>query len=127
MAGLLGNGKKTVVLNRHLASILRKGLVEKDGCVLLRSLIGASTTFPQSGMDRTGYESFINHVHISSLPQAWEFARKIASRLRRRSGEFSMIVFFDGKEATIRLHKNRSSEPAWLNPDLESYKDAVAL
>jgi len=127
MAGLLTKRKKTAVLNRRLAGLLRKGIVEKSGCVLLRACIGTSTTFLQSGMDRTGYESFINHVHISSLPQAWEFARKIASRLKRRSGKFSVIVSFDGKEATVRFHKNRSKEPEVLNPDLESYKEAIAL
>jgi len=127
MAGLLANRTKTAALNKHLAGILRKGIVEKNGCFLLRSLIGTSTTFSQSGLDRTGYENFINHVHISSISQAWQFANKIASRLKRRGGKFSVTVSFDGKEATVRFHKNRSTESAALNSDLESYREAIAV
>jgi hypothetical protein len=75
-----------------------------------------------SSQDDTGYECFINHLHIKNLAEALEFARQLKSALTEGFTEdFVVIVSFDGREATVRFHKHRAGE-AWLNDNLEWFR-----
>ena len=123
----LENIKKPRNFDRHLSKLLRYGFAEKNGCLLLKYCAANGSRFSESGMDKTGYEAFINHEHVRSISQGWEYAKKLAARLKRRRGRFVVIVSFDGKGATVRFHKLRRNEPTWLAADLESYKEAVAV
>jgi len=120
--------KKTKIpkkLAPKLERILDAGFVQEKGCILLASQAGPS--YGGESMDRIGYECFVNHLHIASFPQAWLYAKELLERLRlSHSGKFAVIVAFDGKDATVRFHKVRST-PGWSDDDLENYREeAVA-
>jgi hypothetical protein len=102
---------------------LALGFVEENGCVLLASEAHASGVARNAGEDDTGYECFVNHLHITSLAEAVEFARRLESALAVRFADsFIVIVSFDGREAIVRFHKSRAGQ-RWLASNLEEYVD----
>jgi hypothetical protein len=113
-------------LPRNLKEILNAGFVRRGGCLLLAW--SADRSFGGKGMDRTGYECFVNHIHIANFPHAWLYANELSKKLKlSRSGECAVIVSFDGNDATVRFHKRRPG-PAWCAEDLEGYREeAVAI
>jgi hypothetical protein len=116
------------VLSRETSRVLAGGFVEEQGCVLLafEARSSAHTRVPDA-QDETGYECFINHLHLRSLPEALEVARRLAEALAERlAGSFAVIVAFDGHEAIVRFHKLRAGQ-AWLSDDLEKYSEGIAV
>ena len=102
--------------------------MEEKECVLLAAEARASAVARDTSQDETGYECFINHLHIESLAEALEFARRLNSALAERfSDGFVVIVSSDGREATVTFHKNRVGQ-TWLNDDLEGYvEEGIAV
>ncbi len=79
--------------------------------------------FNRDTYDETGYECFINHIHIKSLPEALEFAERLnKALLERLRGDFVVIVSFDGREAAVRFHRRRIGQ-TWLSENLEEYRE----
>lgn len=84
--------------------------------------------------DRTGYESFINHVHLpydgsrefllSCLSNA--FAIRTALCAFENSRHFLVIVSIFSNDCVIRFHQLRPRE-SWLADDLDSYKEEAIL
>ena len=110
-------------LSPELLNILALGFVEEKGCVLLASEARASVAARDAGQDDTGYECLTNHLHVKSLAEAVEFARRLNSTLAACFTDgFVVIVSFDGREATVRFHKNRVGQ-RWLDSNLEEYVD----
>jgi hypothetical protein len=116
-------------LSPELSSVLAAGFVEEKGCVLLASEARhPALTRAATQEDETGYECFINHLHVESLAEALEFGRRLNRALAECFTDcFVVIVAFDGREATVRFHKIRAGQ-TWLNEDLEGYsKEGVAV
>jgi uroporphyrinogen-III synthase len=126
MQELLKATKTPRNLTPELKQILEDGFVERDGCLLLASQ--AAHSFGGDSKDPIGYEAFVNHIHVADFPQAWLFANKLVERLNLScSGGCTLIVSFDGKDATVRFHRTRSGQP-WLLEDVESYREeAIAV
>jgi len=61
---------KDSVLSPELSRVLVAGFVEKEGCVLLASKAPDSVATPAAAKDETGYECFINHLHVKNLGEA---------------------------------------------------------
>jgi hypothetical protein len=116
------------VLSPELSSALASGFVEENGCVLLASEARSSVLTRDAWQDDTGYECFINHLHVNNLAEALEFARRLKNALAERfTGVFVVIVSFDGREATVRFHKLRTGQ-IWLNKNLEGYlEEGIAV
>ena len=114
-------------LSPELSSVLDAGFVEEKGCVLLASKARGSA-FARATEDETGYECFINHLHVNNLAEALEFARQLKNALAKRFTDvFVVIVSFDGREATVRFHKLRAGQ-IWLNTNLEAYlEEGIAV
>jgi hypothetical protein len=111
------------VLSPELSSILASGFVEEKGCVLLASETHDSVFDRAAHQDETGYECFINHVHIERLDEALEFARRLKKALVAAFvSDFVVIVSFDGQKATVRFHRLRAGQ-TWLNDNLEEYRE----
>jgi hypothetical protein len=55
-----------VVLQPRLREIIQAPFVRKAGALLLEPLV-AQVTGPEALQDRTGYEAFINKVHVDDL------------------------------------------------------------
>ena len=126
MRGFL-NGLQTdkPTLSRELSSVLSAGFVEEKGCVLLATQ--ARDTRPAFARatteDETGYECFINHVHVERLGEALEFARRLSKALAATFAyDFVVIVSFDGRQATVRFHRLRKGQ-TWLTDNLEEYRE----
>jgi hypothetical protein len=99
------------VLSAELSSVLEAGFVEGKGCVLLASLASDSAFARAAAEDETGYECFINHLHIENLGEAPEFARRLNKALVESfEDSFVVIVSFDGREATVRFHRLRADQ-----------------
>jgi hypothetical protein len=113
------------ILSPELSSVLSAGFVEEKGCVLLASQArDTDSAFTRAAtQDETGYECFINHVHVESLGEALEFARRLNKTLAATfADDFVVIVSFDGREATVRFHRLRAGQ-TWLNENLEEYRE----
>ncbi|MBV9304240.1 MAG: hypothetical protein JOY53_19185 [Acidobacteriaceae bacterium] len=87
--------------------------------------------------DETGYECFVNHVHLEDiltsagvcllLEQALLLANEL-SALKLNVGLFEpleYIIVSDGNEMNVRFHVVRSGQ-SWLADDLGVYAEAVA-
>ncbi len=110
-------------LQANLSSKLEAGFVETDGCYLLVSEADKNKTIASEFPDRTGFECFVNHFHCAALGEALAFCDKLAAALQEKFGSgFTIIVSWDGSNATVRFHKTRSGE-SWVATDLESYTD----
>lgn len=113
------------ILSPELSSVLSAGFVEEKGCVLLASHARDtdSALTRAATRDETGYECFINHVHVEGLGEALEFARRLNKALAATFAEdFVVIVSFDGRQATVRFHRLRAGQ-TWLNENLEEYRE----
>ena len=129
MSGLLKDLQThDIVLSPEASRILAAGFVEERGCVLLASEAHNSKHTPiADAFDETGYECFVNHLHLESLRDALELAKQLAQSLSERfKCGFAVIVGFDGREATVRFHKIRPGQ-SWLHDDLEKYQEAIAV
>jgi hypothetical protein len=104
------------------------GFVEEKGCVLLASEAKTSAIAQNTSQDETAFECFVNHLHVNSLDEALEFARRLKSALSERfTDTFVVIAAFDGRKATVRFHKLRAGQ-TWLNENLEGYlEEGVAV
>jgi hypothetical protein len=116
------------VLSPELSRVLAEGFVEENGCVLLATEARDSTSSRTVAQDETGYECFINHLHVKNLAEALEFARRLNGALAKGfTGDFIVIVSFNGSEATVRFHKHRAGQ-TWLNNNLEGYlEEGIAV
>jgi hypothetical protein len=114
-------------LSIDLAEMLQLGFVDRDGCTLLATEANKTTHIATNHialMDATGYECFVNHLHVKSFPMALLFAGELGASLRRTFQErFVVILSFDGSDATVRFHKDRPGTP-WLDVnELENFKE----
>jgi hypothetical protein len=116
------------VLSLEILHVLAAGFVEEQGCVLLASQAHNSAfTRVADTHDETGYECFINHLHIESLQEALELAQRLTNTLTERfKSGFAVIIAFDGSEATVRFHKLRPGQ-TWLSDNLEGYEEGIAV
>jgi hypothetical protein len=127
-----------VDLPAELSDLLSAGVVDQDGCVLFAQLAkGTGSASRDRFPDLTGYECFVNHVHIDDYVEGADaatlaamgvaFARRLSGLLSDHRGEFNVIVGSDELSCTVRFHRVRAGE-AWLADDLESYQDdAIAV
>lgn len=123
-------------LDPALARILNPGVVQVDGCWLLASKVNSSPAAPGQFPDRTGYEAFINHLHIADvledgaeeptariLSQTIAFARRIEA-LVAPHGPFEIVVGLDKESPSdchVRFYLRRPGE-TWIAEDLEDYE-----
>lgn len=89
---------------------------------------------PADCEDKTGYECFINHVHLpfdgtgASLKSCLSYAIAFQKGLARiaKSRSFQVIVAVEDGGCTIRFHQLREGE-VWIEEDLEGYADDAIL
>lgn len=90
---------------------------------------------PADHEDKTGYECFINHVHLpfdgtgASLKSCLNYAIALQKGLARiaKNRSFLVIASVNDDGCTVRFHQLRQGE-AWIGDDLEEYAgDAVLL
>jgi hypothetical protein len=119
-----------------LVGIAERKLVRLDDCIIFDGERDNRGDFP----DRTGYECFVNHIHIDDLvpkcspqtlvEQAVVLAASLNHRLRimapNTTFRFLISAHNDGG-CTLRFHTVRSGEE-WVADNLENYaEEAIAV
>jgi hypothetical protein len=134
---LLGCQLAARSLSQPLRAILSEGLIQVDGCTLLKSLAAGVASDSKARMDSTGFECFVNHIHLEDyaaergcalLEQAFAFVEELR-QLAANSGVSEQLVFIiagDLEDLTVRFHVFRPDQE-WLDSDLEHYKEGVAV
>jgi hypothetical protein len=139
MLDRLAHTPVTLVLplqDETLADYLARGVTENDECIILSALAESCSPYdPGLFFDRTGYECFVNHVHIEHQPhapdelrEAFSYAQRLAGLLNTVPGPFMIIIsqHTATSETAVRFHKIRPDE-GWLADDLEGYADEAIL
>ena len=139
MAQLIrGCNPKTSLLAEPLKRILGEGIAYRDGCLVLKTQLELTQLNARKRFqDETGYESFVNHIHLEDtiasadvcvlLEQALVFADELAT-LTSKAGikePLEYIVISDENDVNVRFHIRRPGQ-SWLADDLETYEEAVA-
>ena len=121
-----------VVIEGELERIARSDFVERDGCIFIAALNPQSHMGLDSFPDRTGYECFVNSVHIDDYVSDDLLATAISwlSLVLDQWNKFGLPGVLQGSVstdefgATVKVHVLRPDEP-WLGDDLEGYEQAV--
>lgn len=118
-----------------LNELLQSSFFEIDGCVLLGGLVESSSSASISDFpDRTGYECFVNSLHIDDfaegnyLENAFFFLNSLFEKWRKFSDDRALrgIVSADEFGVVVKFHQRRENE-SWLSEDIEGYEDAILV
>jgi hypothetical protein len=126
----------SIVLSPRLRGVVEAPLVRKAGGLVLEPL-AANATGPEAFQDRTGYEAFINKVHVDDLIDLIGSERERVRALiqqgtraavdlsRRLEGEgpFRVLLSLDPElpTMTLRFFERRNGE-AWGAEDPDSFQ-----
>jgi hypothetical protein len=141
-------------MNRRMSEVLKKAnitvpftgsrlsdigasptLVFVDGSLLLREEYEkAKHVKPVDFPDRTGFECFVNHVHLpydggqASLQSCLQFATTLQKGLAEfgEGRPFLVIVSVSADGCVVRFHQCRPNEN-WVADDLEGYSEEAIL
>jgi hypothetical protein len=131
----------TTNLSSELLKLVEPGVTVIGGAVLLKELEKlAKSTKPDNFPDLTGYECFVNHVHIEDylsdaerglntlLKQGIALANKIVEELSSSFPDkpFKAIVAANESGCSVRFHLIRNGEN-WLSDDLDKYGQEAIL
>jgi hypothetical protein len=130
-------------LESRLMELLESGFIQvRDAFLLASQEKLAKTVKPESFPDFTGYECFVNHVHIddymrgnaasldalATLKQGFVFAQRIREKLESSfpNTPFTVIVGVGESGCSVRFHSTRDNEP-WLSDNLDAYYQEAIL
>jgi len=128
-------------LPEALAAILKPGFVRVNGAIVLKALTqGAKAISLADFPDETGYESFVNHIHIEDyvphehrsalvlMANGISLASRVLGLLRQSypTEEFDVIVSFQENHCTVRFHKKRTGQQL-LRDNLDDYKEEALM
>jgi hypothetical protein len=109
-------------------------VTEGNSVFLREEYAGAKSVSTKDFPDRTGLESFVNHVHFpfhgdrTSLLRAlgYTMALQTALRIYEPDRRFLVILSISDTKSTVRFHECRPNE-SWLADNLEGYKEEAIL
>jgi hypothetical protein len=128
-------------LSIELLGLVEPGFMVVDGIVLLKTQEQIAKSVKLDNFpDPTGYECFVNHVHIEDylsdseldsnalLKQGIALANKIVEELSSLfpGKPFKVIVGANESGCSVRFHLVRSGEN-WLSDDLDKYSQEAIL
>ena len=129
-------------MDSGLLALLESGFAQANGAVLLKAQQNlAKGATPGNFPDLTGYECFVNHIHVEdylrdtephleprrTLKHGFVFAHRLLENLSSSFPDkpFTVILAFSESGCSVRFHSTRSGEE-WLSDDLDRY-DREAL
>ncbi|RAM62006.1 hypothetical protein RB25_23750 [Herbaspirillum rubrisubalbicans] len=122
-------------LKPALRAIVDRGFDVREDCYFLAALLPTATNVTKSSFqDCTGYECFVNSVHIEDyddnnlLSQAIQFVSDIFATWRALTSDLPLIsiVSVDESSVVVKFHVKRPTEQ-WLSENLEGYEDPIML
>jgi len=138
----LDPSRPTEALDPALTNIVSHGMREWEGCWLLTALFDEKSSTSRAHFpDCTGYETFINLVHLDGLIEVeptGEVGQRVAQGLAYVHALYGLAlplgafrVIFSVSEdpllnVSVRIHRRRPDE-VWLLHDLEGYQDEALL
>jgi hypothetical protein len=131
----------TAALPQEMETILHKGLVVVDDCVLLKQMLEKSGSQRLSSFaDHIDFETFVNHIHVEDYAKsdlvaiALSFLERLSPMLAGRYPEmtFRGVVAFSideqyGTTCTVRFYTNREDKAYLAEEAMEGYSEAVCL
>lgn len=122
-------------LSPKLSKLIELGFYELDDCTFCVAFASLATNatvkdFP----DKTGYECFVNSIHIDDfvesdyLAHACMFVEGFFNvwRQRKKKQIIRAIISSNKSGAVVKFHVIREGE-SWTDQDLEKYEDAVLV
>jgi hypothetical protein len=128
-------------LPQKLLALLNAGFMEEEQCLFLSALKKGTPVKRVDFADRTGYECFVNHIHVEDylengglpplelLGRGIALARELKARLSQVHARkhFRIMVTFRGPTCEVRFHTIRPDEE-WVEKDASSYPgEAIAV
>lgn len=135
MAAALKKEARCDSLPSELAEMVGEGFVTQDGSLLLRSLSRINTNVALTDFpDRTGYECFINSIHVDDfvsgdyLAIACLLIETFFHEWRRygQPGVIRAILSCDDLGAVVKIHLARPGEDV-VAENIEGYEDAILV
>ncbi len=121
-------------LGAETGSTDKPGLVLANQFILLEAEFRRAKVAPEDFPDRTGYESFINHMHLpyDGTRECFKSCLSYVNALRNsltefgKGREFLMILSVSDDDCVVRFHERRANE-RWVSSDLEEYREEAVL
>lgn len=128
-------------LSEKLSGLLSHGFTQLDGAIVFSTMRDtADRVKPENFPDLTGFECFVNHIHVEDqleapladpsalLKQGIKFALATESELRSTfpGKPFKVIVAATERGCGVRFHSVRQGEE-WLANDLNGYSEEAIL
>ena len=135
MSQLLGRFSISLATLASSSSAAKKEFITVGESLLLKKEFEqAKGVNPSNFPDRTGFECFVNHVHLpfggtqQSLQSCLEYALALRSQLAEigQGRRFKVIVSLSDDDCVVRFHELRKNEH-WLANDLEAYREEAVL
>jgi hypothetical protein len=134
---LMANAKKKPKLNAKLQKIVINGFIEYDGSFLLKYLYQPHiqlSDFP----DRTGYEAFINSIHIDDyviskqnhFKQSLLFINRIYDKWQEITKSDMKLIFSISKTDfgyNIKFYTKRDNEIYIDNCNLDAFSEPIMM
>lgn len=133
MRKLLDTGVFPVTLKPTLSAIVNCGFRVRGDCHFLAALLSVATNATRSDFqDCTGYECFVNSVHVEDhdddtpLCQAIEFIVHVFAAWGASTSilELNAIISVDEFSVVAKFHVKRPAEQ-WLSDNIEGYEDPI--
>lgn len=117
-----------------LQAIVERGIDFDDGVCILRALKpGGSRVDRGDFPDKTGYECFVNSIHLADYikDEFLEEALAFVANIFQVWGNFdrspilnAIVITSDADDAVVKFHIVRSGE-RWLSSNLDAYEEGV--
>jgi hypothetical protein len=132
MRNLLGGLQLDCSLVPSLKAIADRGFVQHDGCHVLQGLPVTTNATRLTLGDCTGYECFVNSLHIEAYEAEQPFAQAILFvtqvfcvwNAAKPNARLTAIVSADDLSVVTKFHAKRLGEQ-WLSDEIEGYEDPV--
>jgi hypothetical protein len=123
--------------DQTLQAILKEGITHENGGFFLKALLRKGGNARRKDFpDMTGYECFINHLHldridmtIQPLKSAVEFGTAVREELKIHAyagNKFKVIVVCNEDGCSVRFHLIRKNE-SWLAENIETYSEGILV
>ncbi|MGY6126083.1 hypothetical protein ACW9YV_11460 [Paraburkholderia strydomiana] len=120
-------------LESSLGMIADRGFQTREGCHFLTALLSTATNVTKANFpDCTGYECFVNSLHIEDyaneapLSQGLQFVMQIFGIWTASIPTMTLnaIVSADEFSVVVKFHVTRTGQQ-WLSENIEGYEDPI--